>query len=120
MRLNLPGLPSIVQQAFDILLNKNVGFDNLGKDVTDKLEEVNTKANTPHGNEAHDPEFETPTGAQAKVDAAVAKLIVSNWTAHAAAEANVWAAVTWSPELELFVAVATSGTNRVMTSLAFK
>ena len=38
------------------------------------------------------------------------------WTARAAAEANGWRDVCWSPELGIFVAVASSGTNRVMTS----
>ena len=36
------------------------------------------------------------------------------WTARAAAEQNVWRAVTYGNGL--FVAVASSGTNRVMTS----
>jgi hypothetical protein len=38
------------------------------------------------------------------------------WETHTAAEANSWQDVVWSPELGLFVAVATTGTNRVMTS----
>ena len=39
-----------------------------------------------------------------------------NWTARAASEANQWRSVCWSPELSLFVTVALTGTNRVMTS----
>ena len=39
-----------------------------------------------------------------------------NWLDYAAAEENSWKSVTWSPELEKFVAVASFGTNRVMTS----
>jgi len=38
------------------------------------------------------------------------------WTNRTAAEANQWQAITWSEDLGLFVAVAVSGTNRVMTS----
>ena len=40
----------------------------------------------------------------------------SSWTSRAAAEANSWLSVCWSPERGLFVAVANSGTNRAMTS----
>ena len=39
-----------------------------------------------------------------------------NWAAKTAAEANSWKSVCWSPELKLFVAVAITGTHRVMTS----
>ena len=42
-------------------------------------------------------------------------LVVSNWTPRSA-ELISWQSVCWSPELELFVAVSGSGTNRVMTS----
>jgi hypothetical protein len=38
------------------------------------------------------------------------------WDAQSAAESTVWTAITWSPELSLFVAVARNGTNRVMSS----
>jgi hypothetical protein len=38
------------------------------------------------------------------------------WTARAAAEANQWRSVCWSPGLTLFCAVSDNGTNRVMTS----
>jgi hypothetical protein len=38
------------------------------------------------------------------------------WEAQSAAEANSWDSVTWSPELNLFVAVSQTGTNQVMTS----
>jgi hypothetical protein len=38
------------------------------------------------------------------------------WTNGTPAEANNWRRVCWSPELGLFVAVARTGTNRVMTS----
>jgi hypothetical protein len=38
------------------------------------------------------------------------------WRAVAAAEANAWQAVCWSPELGLFVAVSSAGDHRVMTS----
>jgi len=41
---------------------------------------------------------------------------VKTWTARSASEANSWNSVTWSPELGLFVAVSSSGTNQVMTS----
>jgi hypothetical protein len=37
-------------------------------------------------------------------------------TSRTPAEQNQWTSVCWSPEEELFVAVAQSGTNRVMTS----
>jgi hypothetical protein len=47
---------------------------------------------------------------------ASAEACVSTWTARSAAEANYWYSVSWSPELSIFVAVANSGTNRVMTS----
>jgi hypothetical protein len=40
---------------------------------------------------------------------------VSTWTGRTI-DANFWDSITWSPELSLFVAVATSGTNRVATS----
>lgn len=39
-----------------------------------------------------------------------------NWRCIETPEDNYWTSITWSPELELFVAVASSGTNRVMTS----
>ncbi len=38
------------------------------------------------------------------------------WTLESASEANNWTDVCWSPSLSLFVAVAGSGTHRVMTS----
>jgi hypothetical protein len=38
------------------------------------------------------------------------------WTQTESAEANVWQSIAWSPELGLFCAVASNGTNRVMTS----
>jgi hypothetical protein len=38
------------------------------------------------------------------------------WAARSASEQNSWDSVTWSPELGLFAAVSTDGTNRVMTS----
>ena len=38
------------------------------------------------------------------------------WVAHAAAEANTWEAICWSPLLGIFVAVASDGVNRIMTS----
>jgi len=38
------------------------------------------------------------------------------WDAKTAAEINDWESVCWSPELDLFCAVASDGTNRVMTS----
>lgn len=38
------------------------------------------------------------------------------WTSRTAAEANLWRAVCWSNTTGLFVAVAKTGTNRVMTS----
>ena len=41
---------------------------------------------------------------------------VQTWTARTAAENNGWRSVCWSPELGIYVAVALSGTNRVMTS----
>jgi len=40
----------------------------------------------------------------------------NSWTARSAAAANWWNSVIWLPELGLFVAVADSGANRVMTS----
>ena len=39
-----------------------------------------------------------------------------NWTSRSSTGDNYWTSVTWSPELNLFCAVAASGTNRVMTS----
>lgn len=38
------------------------------------------------------------------------------WTQRNAAEENEWFGVTWAPALSLFVAVASSGANRAMTS----
>lgn len=38
------------------------------------------------------------------------------WTSRTSAAANAWRSVAWSPELNLFAAVAFNGTNRVMTS----
>ncbi len=38
------------------------------------------------------------------------------WTSRSASEANGWQSVTWADGLGLFVAVANSGTHRVMTS----
>jgi hypothetical protein len=38
------------------------------------------------------------------------------WTGRSASDANSWFSVCWSPELSIFVAVAETGTNRVMTS----
>ena len=44
-------------------------------------------------------------------------LAVSSWTRSTSSnETNPWRGVCWSPELRLFVAVASGGTNRVMTS----
>jgi putative cell wall-binding protein len=40
----------------------------------------------------------------------------NTWTARNAAAESGWTSVTWSPERNLFVAVADAGTNRVMTS----
>jgi hypothetical protein len=41
---------------------------------------------------------------------------VQSWTGRTAPEDNNWASVCWSPQLRLFVAVASNGTNRVMIS----
>jgi hypothetical protein len=41
---------------------------------------------------------------------------VTTWAARAAAQANAWLAIAWSPELGIFAAVSQDGTNRVMTS----
>ncbi len=38
------------------------------------------------------------------------------WIPQTAAEANNWAAITWSPSLSLFVALSYTGVHRVMTS----
>lgn len=38
------------------------------------------------------------------------------WAAYSAAEANFWTGLAYSPSLERYVAVSSSGTNRVMTS----
>jgi hypothetical protein len=44
-------------------------------------------------------------------------LAVSTWTGRTAPEANSWNSVCWSPQLRIFVAVASSGTNgRIMIS----
>ena len=77
------------------------------------------------------PEFTTQTGSayKAAIDVSIASLastqqhlLVRRWTARAAAEANEWRAVIWMPfnnastERGLFVAIASTGTNRSMTS----
>jgi len=41
---------------------------------------------------------------------------VQTWTLRTVPEANGWRSVCWSPQLAIFVAVADSGTNQVMTS----
>jgi len=40
----------------------------------------------------------------------------SRWSLGTAAEANTWTGIAWSPELSIYVGVASSGTNRVMYS----
>ena len=50
-----------------------------------------------------------------KVIYATAEKAVSTWTDRTI-DASFWRSVTWSPELSLFVAVATTGTNRAATS----
>lgn len=40
----------------------------------------------------------------------------ATWTLRTSPQLNSWNSVAWSPELGLFVAVASTGTNRVMTS----
>jgi hypothetical protein len=45
----------------------------------------------------------------------VRNLVASNWTARNVPQ-SYWRSVCWSPDLGLFVAVASGGTNRVMTS----
>jgi microcystin-dependent protein len=37
MKLKIPGLPQLVQYAFDILLNKGIGLDNLSDDISKKI-----------------------------------------------------------------------------------
>jgi len=45
------------------------------------------------------------------------RLSVATWTGRTPpGDGNSWRSVTWSPELEIFCAVAVGGTNRVMTS----
>jgi len=40
------------------------------------------------------------------------------WTARTSSgETNSWQSITWSPELEIFCAVAFAGADRVMTSV---
>ena len=51
-----------------------------------------------------------------KVIYATAEKAVSTWTSRTIDTASGWTGVTWSPELSLFVAVATTGTNRAATS----
>lgn len=41
---------------------------------------------------------------------------LGHWSYKTIPEANFWKAVAWSPELSLFCAVSSDGTNRVMTS----
>ncbi len=43
-------------------------------------------------------------------------LAVSNWTGRTASQANVWTGIAWANSLEIFAAVSSGGTNRVMTS----
>jgi hypothetical protein len=40
----------------------------------------------------------------------------SNWTSRTSAADNTWASLCWSPQRELLVAVASSGSSRIMTS----
>ena len=44
------------------------------------------------------------------------EVIFGDWTARTAAEQSTWQSVVWSKELNIFVAVARTGTNKVMTS----
>ena len=41
---------------------------------------------------------------------------VSTWTMQTSATPDGWRSITWSPELSLFCAISSSGSNRVMTS----
>ena len=43
-------------------------------------------------------------------------LAVRTWTSRTVPEANNWSSVCWSPQLRIFVAVASNGSNRVMIS----
>jgi len=58
-----------------------------------------------------------------KIETLMAKfqgIISGNWTIRTSAADNKWCSVCWSPELNLFVAVAYTGVgNRVMTSLFY-
>jgi hypothetical protein len=55
----------------------------------------------------------SPPGIQQTI---LQNLSTRRWYAAAAVEANSWGSICWSPELSLFCAVASGGTNRVMTS----
>jgi len=50
------------------------------------------------------------------ISAAASEKIVTTWTTRTSTADNTWNSVCWSPELGLFCAVASTGTNRVMTS----
>lgn len=51
-----------------------------------------------------------------RVSAAAGVTAVSTWTSRSATAANQWFGAAWAPELQLFCAVSSSGTNRVMWS----
>ena len=53
---------------------------------------------------------------QKMVSNATATVIVSTWNSRTAASTNDWRGVCWAAELGLFVAVAITGSSRVMTS----
>ena len=47
---------------------------------------------------------------------ASSRAVASNWPAKVAAANQTWNSICWSPELQLFCAVSSTGTNRAMTS----
>ncbi len=51
-----------------------------------------------------------------KVEPEEASRAVSTWTGRTAAAANQWFGAAWAPELHLFCAISSSGTNRVQWS----
>ena len=60
--------------------------------------------------------LETIAQKLSQVDPNYSPTRVAVWTSRSASEANIWNDVIWCPGLALFVAVAQSGANRVMTS----
>jgi len=91
-------------------ITTNTGYPNYQTLGTEYIVNPPSVSNTVYGVNI------TAMNKRTRASYASAEACVNTWTSRTPAADNSWQSVCWSPELSLFVAVAKTGTDRVMTS----